>query len=154
MLAECGCCLRYLLVREYRPVMGAGHWTLGKNRFGSRYDSSSSICPHLPLLAFGQFETYRYVSFFFQSSQLFCLNRGAVGNGRKYKSPNFREELLIPGALACLMKKTKKKGKEKKKKKKKMKKITILFQPVSLEHSYNYLGQEGNTNQMATLSTK
>ena len=102
-----------------------------------------------------------------------------MGNGRKYKSPNFREELLIPGALACLMKKTKKKKKkekeekqkkkkkrkrkkeEKKKKKgrkkeekKKMKKITILFQPVSLEHSYSYLGQEGNTNQMVTLSTK
>lgn len=33
--------------------------------------------------------------------------------------------------------------KKRKKEEKEMKKITILFQPVSLEHSYNYLGQEG-----------
>ena len=34
-----------------------------------------------------------------------------MGNGRKYKSPNFLEESLIPGVFACLKKKKKKKEK-------------------------------------------
>lgn len=88
------CWVWLLLALSIGPQITAchGHCALGKERFGSRYDSS--ICPHLSILTFGQLKTYIYDSFF-----LFLSSRFSVSMERQWAMeestnvcPNFQKK--------------------------------------------------------------
>ena len=84
---RCFCWVWLLVALFAGPKISACHGQWAMNYLVR----DAALFLHLHLLVFGQSKTYRCVFFlfFFVVFQLSCLNRGAVGDGRKYKSPNF-----------------------------------------------------------------